>query len=250
MLDNYTMVSYNISREWRGKMVNLEELFYQYNPWWEGNFELQGIIERSIYTDRIKDLYKKNTIVILTGLRRIGKTTLIKLYIKQLLESKVNPKSIFYISLDDFSLKNNSIIDIISHYRKIHRLSIDEKVYLFFDEVVYKENFHQQLKNLFDNQNVKITASSSSSSLLKDKKAFLTGRVTLLEVLPLDFNEYLIFKNISIKKRDKHLYESHFEEYMQIGGIPEYVINPDREYLISLIYDIIYKDISNLFIIK
>ncbi len=79
--------------------------------------------------------------------------------------------------------------------------------------------------------------------ILKDQKAFLTGRSLVQEIQPLDFHEYLIFKNITIKKRDHYLYEKYFEEYIEIGGMPEYVLHKQREYLQSLVDDIIFKEI-------
>ena len=114
---------------------------------------------------------------------------------------------------------------------------------VFFGEITYNKNYQQQLKNLYDSQNVKIYASSSSSSLLKDQKAYLTGRQITIEILPIDFEEYLIFKNITIKKRDKNLIESHFIDYLKNGGMPEYVLKPQREYITHLVDDIIQKDI-------
>jgi predicted AAA+ superfamily ATPase len=59
----------------------------------------------------------------------------------------------------------------------------------------------------------------------------------------LDFHEYLEFKKISIKKRDQQLLETYFKEFLQAGGIPEYVLYRQREYLQNLVDDIIYKDI-------
>jgi predicted AAA+ superfamily ATPase len=79
--------------------------------------------------------------------------------------------------------------------------------------------------------------------LLKDKNAYLTGRERILEVMPLDFHEYLMFKKVSIKNVDAHLYESYFEDYMQDGGMPEYVLTSDVSYLQNLIDNIISKDI-------
>ena len=117
------------------------------------------------------------------------------------------------------------------------------KYIFFFDEITHKDQFHRQLKNLYDRQNVKIYAAASSSSVLRDKKAYLTGREFILEVLPLDFHEYLDFKGIEVKKRDRSLLKSYFEDYLQSGGIPEYVLYRQREYLQALVDDIIYKDI-------
>jgi len=219
------------------------DIYYQYNPWWEENYKPVKYIERTSILSRMQKISNDNVITILTGLRRVGKTTLMKLFIRQLIEKGIESKHIFYISLDDFLLNKKSIIEIVADYRKIQKLHLDEKIYLFLDEITYKEDFHQQLKNLFDNHNAKIFVSASSSSILKDKKAFLTGREIVIEVLPLDFEEFLEFKKIKISKKESYLKESYFEEYMKIGGMPEYVLTEDREYLKNLVDDIIYKDI-------
>ncbi len=219
------------------------DVYYDYNPWWEGAFKFEDAVERPIILDKMEKFFESRSIIFLTGLRRVGKTTLMKIFIKQLIGKGINPRHIFYVTLDDYVLDNKSIIDIVGDYRKIHKLPIDEKVFFFFDEIAHKEKFHQQLKNLYDRQNVKIYASSSSSSILKDKKAYLTGREFILEVLPLDFYEYLKFKEISVKKRDRQLLETYFQEFLQTGGIPEYVLYRQREYLQNLVDDIIYKDI-------
>lgn len=149
--------------------------------------------------------------VFLTGLRRVDKTTLIRLLIHYLLQQQnIKADHIFYISMDDYLLRDNSIIEIVEHFRLLHRLSYDEKVYLFFDEITYKTDFRQQLKNLYDKGNCKIYVSSSSSSALRDNRGFLTGRERVVEVMSLNFDEYLTFKNISLKKRDSALQKQYF----------------------------------------
>ncbi len=219
------------------------DVYFDYNPWWEGEPQLENLVERPAVLDKMEKFFDSKSIIFLTGLRRVGKTTLMKIFIQRLIGKGINPKHIFYVTLDDYVLDDKSIIDIVNDYRKIHKLPVDEKVFFFFDEIAHKEKFHQQLKNLYDRQNVKIYASSSRSSILKDKKAYLTGREFILEVLPLDFHEYLEFKKISVKKRDQQLLETYFKEFLQTGGIPEYVLYRQREYLQNLVDDIIYKDI-------
>src|SRR5574344_1561840 len=81
----------------------------------------------------------------------------------------------------------------------------------------------------------------SMSSKLRDEKAFLTGREKIFEMQPLDFEEYVQFKGIEVKKRDYALIDAYFEDYLRVGGIPEYVITGDVSYLNALIDDIIYK---------
>lgn len=231
-------------------IVLMKEVLFQYNPWWEDEFELKTVKDRSSYTRQLIDLIDSRSIIFLTGLRRVGKTTLMKLIIKYLIENGTGQENIFYVSLDDYTFGHSNILEIINEYRKIQKQSVDKKIYLFLDEIAYKQDFQQQLKNLYDNHNVKIFASSSSSSLLKDNKAFLTGRSITIEVQPLDYFEYLEFKEIKIKQKDSHLHDTYFREYIKHGGMPENVLNPDREYLVNLIDDIIMKDITAFYRIK
>jgi predicted AAA+ superfamily ATPase len=221
----------------------MEQLFFRFNPWWEEEVSY-NFVERKTYLLQMEQSMKRKDIAILTGLRRIGKTTLMKLFIERLIKShNIEPKRIFYMSLDTYGLEHYSIMEIIDEYRKIHKLPFAEQIYLFLDEIAYKENFQQELKNLYDLSNVKIYASSSASSILKDKKAHLTGREKIIEILPLIFEEYLLFKEIKLSKANSHLLDRYFGDYMQTGGIPEYVLTGDIAYLVELLDDIIYKDI-------
>lgn len=223
----------------------MEQILYRYNPWWEEEYMPASFLERKHVFGNLKNTLETRQVVILTGLRRVGKTTLMKQLINHLIgEQGIDPKLVFYVSLDDYLLTGSTIIEIIEEYRKINRVSFSEKVYLFLDEVTYQKDFELQLKNIYDQQNAKVYVSSSSASILKSKKAFLTGRNVVMEVLPLDFEEYLNFKGIKIKKSDKQLLEKYFEDFMQTGGMPEYVLTGDVEYLKELIDDVIQKDIA------
>lgn len=240
LVENYTIVSYNLSVT---EAHMPDKVLMEYNPWWESDYNPQNLIPRDSVLQRIEKWMPDDSIIILTGLRRVGKTSIMKLLIRQLIQNGTSPKDILYVSLDDYALDSLSILDIIEKYRALQKLPVDRKVYLFLDEVAYKDRFHQQLKNLYDRQDVKIVASSSSSSVLRDQKAFLTGREIVIRVFPLEFPEYLVFRDISIKKRDSHLMAQYFEEYLQTGGLPGYVLKQEREYLLNVVDDIIYKDI-------
>ncbi len=223
-------------------MEHLQEDLHNFNPWWEEEYSL-GLHSREKYLSALRASEKRKEIIVLTGLRRVGKTSIMKLFIKEL-TNRINPKKILYVSLDSIAVEKHSIHEIVREFRRIHQLKRNEKLFLFFDEAAYRENINQELKNLYDSENVKIYISSSSSSILKDKKTLLTGRTKVIEILPLDFFEYLDFKGLSAKKSENYLTESYFEDYMLLGGIPEYILTGDFEYLDNLIDAIIYKDIA------
>lgn len=219
---------------------------FEMNPWWENRPYERGI-KREKYISILKTLLKNKDIVFITGIRRVGKSTILKQMIEFLITQKgINPKHICYLSLDSYAFREASILELVKEFRKINDLKIDRKVYLFFDEVTSKESFNQEFKNLYDLGNSKIFASSSSSSLLIDKRARLTGRSRTILVNPLDFDEFLQFKKYSPKESEKYLLEKYFEKYMEIGGMPEYVLTGDPTYITNLVENIIYKDIISV----
>ncbi len=227
----------------------MDTILYRYNPWWENNFKFSSLnlIDRPKYLRIIQKNENNKQIIFITGLRRIGKTSILKLYIKYLIEKKkINPHRILYVSLDDYLLLEYNILQIVDEFRKINNISFSEKIFIFLDEITYKEDYQIQLKNLVDSHEVKIFGSSSSSSLLKSNLSLLAGRYFSYEILPLDFKEYLDFKNISFSKADQHLVEKHFHQHLTTGGIPAYVLHENKEYLQQLVDDIIMKDIAAL----
>jgi len=226
----------------------VEQILYKLNPWWETDFHTKSI-PRPKYRDKLSRLIPLRDIVLLTGLRRVGKTTIIKQIIEELLQ-EVRPELIFYVSLDAYGLEKYSIHEIVTRYRTIHRLGLDLQIYVFLDEIAFKEDFQKELKDFYDNENIKIYASASSASILRDRKAYLTGRTRTVEILPLDFEEFLVFRNAKVKTADAYLLENYFMEYMQTGGLPEYVLTGDIVYLSELVDSILYKDIIALHNIK
>ncbi|NIA28963.1 MAG: AAA family ATPase, partial [Actinobacteria bacterium] len=224
--------------------MELSQLFYRYNPWWEDIDETSKFKSRHSILRQIESHAESPSVVFITGLRRVGKTTLMKMLIHQFIKTKkYQPRHIFYISLDDYQILHHSISELVEEFRKIMRLKVDQFIVLFFDEVSYRKNYELELKNLIDSQNVKIFASSSSASFVRAGKPYLTGRNVVVEVLPLDFQEFCSFKNIKISKRDSHLQDEYFTDFMKTGGMPEYVLRGEQFYLQELVDDIIMKDI-------
>jgi predicted AAA+ superfamily ATPase len=228
--------------------MDIVEELYRQNPWWE-EIPSFDFVERAFYLDLLKGQLKKKDIVFVVGLRRVGKTTLFRMLVEYLL-SVVSPRKILYVTLDSYNLGDSSIHGILEEYRKEHKLKRSEKIFLFLDEITYKDDFSLELKNLYDLENIKIFAGSSSSASVIGKKTYLTGRSRMIEILPLDFGEFLLFKDIKVKKSEKYLLEKYFEDYMRYGGMPEFVLTGDVSYIYSLLDDIIYKDIVSIHKVK
>lgn len=220
----------------------MQKLLNTFNPWWDDGYTFQ-VQKRDKYLNRIFQHMDCRDIILLAGLRRVGKTSIMKLIIGELISKGFDKTRILFVSLDDFLFNEKSITDIVAEYRLLHKIRMEEKIYLFFDEVTYKDKWTQQLKNLYDKENVKIIASSSSSSVFIDENAYLTGRSRIIEVKPLDFDEWVEFKDIKLKAVDKDLMVTYFDEYLSEGGMPEFVLTKDRAYLQNLVEQLIYKDI-------
>ena len=133
-------------------MIDIAEELYKFNPWWEGDFQ-PNLIERPAYLKLLANNLRSRDIIIITGLRRVGKTSLIRMFICELLKT-IDPHFIFYTSLDTIALERYSLSEIIREYRKIHNVRLKEKIYLFLDEIAYRDNIHQEMKNLYDMENV------------------------------------------------------------------------------------------------
>ncbi len=228
----------------------MDETLAIQNPWWEGR-PLKKSVERKEALYALKQRVKNNRVCMLLGGRRVGKTTLIHQYIGELLNTGVEPKNICYILLDSNAFEKISIFELIRKYRQIHNLKRDENVYLFLDEIQYKDNWEQYIKNIYDTEpNINVMLSGSASFKIHTKTSFLTGRFSILYLYPLSFKEFLQFKNIQISLSEKYIYENELNEYLLKGGYPEYLLTEDYQYFPNLVDSIIYKDFVEYFNIK
>lgn len=111
----------------------MEQLFYRYNPWWEQGWDLSGVIPREKALETLISALGRKEITLLSGLRRVGKTTLMRSIVKHLLDAGADPGSVFYISLDDYLLKGKNLPELVDEFRKIRMIGFSEKIFLFFD---------------------------------------------------------------------------------------------------------------------
>lgn len=221
----------------------LEETLYLFNPWWTEEYKPPGI-KREGYLSEIEKGFRIQRISILFGLRRVGKTTIMKQF-AAINIPKFGHQKVFFASVDHPDIQNVSILDLLREFRRINRIKKNEPILLLLDEVHYRKGFEQELKALHDTEDKAwVVASGSSSLVIRHRSAAMTGRYKKIEVKPISFIEYLRFTGEKYDVSQPYLMERFLEDYLLAGGIPQYVLTRDPDVLIDLVDDIIYKDIS------
>lgn len=230
------------------------EALEESNKWWKGHFEIE-FKPRDMY-EEIKKFLNTRPVVALTGLRRVGKTTIMLKIIQDSLK-KFNAENILFFSFDDF--KDARIREIINIYCRIMNKNLNEGKYLFlFDEIQKLEGWEEQIKRVYDAfKNIKIVISGSESLFIRKKsRESLAGRIFEFQVNPLSFNEYLLFRSKKIENIELYKEEvlREFNNFLFCSGFPE-IINEDREVIRKYIKEnviekIIYKDIPQVFSVK
>lgn len=223
----------------------MDEILSLLNPWWFGK-DVETGIERGEYLKKLENSLAHKRAVLLVGSRRVGKTTIFQQFIKRLLR-KTTPQRILYALMDHPQLSTRSILELAHDFRKMFATDRSAKLYIFLDEIQYVKDWERHVKSLVDTENVKIFLSGSASSQLLLKSHYLTGRIEKIEADPLDFSEFLIFKNTKSTVVEQHKAEKLFEEYLAHGGYPEYVLRPDPSYFADLVNNILYKDIVSMY---
>ena len=134
------------------------------------------MIKREEYLNKIRGFYNQDLIKVITGIRRSGKSTLLKQIIDELKENGVNEERIIYINFEDIEMsfiKNE--MDLNSHIKK--QIKDDRKYYLFFDEIQNVINWEKAVNSFKATKNVSIFITGSNSNLLSGELAtLLAGR--------------------------------------------------------------------------
>ncbi|MEK7328073.1 MAG: AAA family ATPase, partial [Chloroflexota bacterium] len=212
-----------------------------------------SFLPRKIYSELKKHL-KAKQITVITGMRRTGKTTLVKQLLRE-----IPSRNKLYIDLerldnrDLFSQKN---YDNILKELAARGVSTDSKIYLAIDEIQLLPEIASVLKYLYDSYSIKFLVTGSSSYYLKNLfSESLSGRKKIFELFPLDFGEYLDFQGIFYRKNENWKnkkfnpieYERvrfHYEQYIEYGGFPEVVLAKDAKQKKDLLADIISSCIN------
>ena len=200
-----------------------------------------GLIERDISIDKY---LKGNEIIIISGVRRCGKSSLLKLISKKIPGKKV------YINFDDirftdFNMNNFSDID--------NMIEQGSNTTYFLDEIQNIEYWEKWVNNL-NAKGIKVFVTGSNSKLLSSEiSTYLTGRNKIIKLYPFSFTEFLRLKGISIDYKtssEKSDIVSSFHKYLDIGGFPLVIRNDDTELTKQYFEDILNKDIIRRYHIR
>lgn len=201
------------------------------------------LIERKEYVDWLKSYKDKKIIKVVTGLRRVGKSTIFDLFINSLLQDGVEGKQIVKVNFEE--LENERLRNKTALYNYlVEKISQDKTLYIFLDEIQRVEGFEEVVDSLFVKNNVDVYITGSNAQFLSSEIAtILTGRYVEINVLPLSFKEYYEhFKGIGKDRRTL------FTEYITYGAMPGMFMfdtgsNEQREYIDSVYKTILEKDV-------
>ena len=210
--------------------------------------KMDKLYKRELYLNKIRGFYSDaETIKVITGIRRCGKSSLLETIVEELKENGIEEKNIIEINLDKRPYKN------VKNPEQLDKLiasliSDDDFKYIFIDEIQNVIGFEETIESYRSEKNYSIFLTGSNSYLLSGELVTkLTGRKIEIEMLPLNFYEYIDMKKfLNIQAKDS-IYEE-FEQYIREGGFPgalNYNNEQDRKlYVQNILDDIFIKDIK------
>lgn len=233
---------------------NLTDALEETNKWWKTKFEIE-FKPRDIFKE-INHYVSKKQIIALTGLRRVGKTTILFKIIQDNI-SEYGKENIIYFSFDDY--KEVKLKEILNEYGRLQNRDINKGKYLvLFDEIQKLNNWEEQLKRIYDNYgNIKIIISGSESLFIRKKsRESLAGRFYEFQIKPLTFKEFLKFKGKNYSNLELYKEEilREFNNYLYSSGFPE-MINEDKQAIKkyikeNIIEKIVYQDLPQVFPVR
>ena len=230
----------------------------KFNFHWQEGFFYNFPKKRKLFNDLFNEIESKQ-IICLIGLRRTGKTTILKQLIDCLIKTKsAKREHILFYSFDE---EQAEIKQIIEEYET--RLGKDiytskSRVYIFFDEIQKLENWQNQIKYYYDYyKNIKFFISGSSSLFIKKRtQESLAGRIYEFTLYPLSFEEFLVFKNkeelIEKKKLLQDSIKKEFLAYQKRQFIELVHESEERigKYVKTMVEKIVFQDIPRIFPIE
>ncbi len=188
---------------------------------------------------KIEEYKKTPFIIIISGVRRCGKSTLL---------NQIHTDDCYYVNFDDERFINFTVDD----FQKLYELLIElfeEKDIFLFDEIQNIKGWERFVRRLHDEKKKIYVTGSNASMLSRELGTHLTGRNISLQLFPFSFKEFLNLKKYKLKNIDsltsieKSKIKRLFNEYLTEGGFPEYLQTKKEEYLKNVYENILYRDI-------
>ena len=228
------------------------EILYEWNFWRKE--QNTGIVRKG-YVECLRKYSKAKEIIDITGVRRCGKSTLMKQLMKDMISGGTERERILYVNFDEVMFEAELSVELMERIYSAYQKYVnrEEESYIFLDEVQNIPKWEKWVRTAYDKHDgrIKIFVSGSSANLLKSElSSILTGRHLTLEIYPLSFREYLTFKGIDVKSKQDAVLQSKkikmmIIDYLEKGGFPEAVLRDDSKVLLKQYFDdIIYRDIA------
>ncbi len=231
---------------------NILKVLTAFNPWWKtGDIhpDFTKKYRRFAYYEAMKRIQQTDLrrTVVLTGARRVGKTTVQYQMIQTLLRGGVSPQRIVFISMDHPMLKLSGLNEILECYHE--NIYANQDAYYFFDEIQYATDWDRWLKVIYDMQpnTIMVATGSASPALIKGSSESGAGRWSVIQVPTLSFYEYCsligieelgldanvrptAFASMTQQQRTEVMIkltavQNHFIRYLQVGGFPELALS-------------------------
>lgn len=204
------------------------------------------MIKRKFYLDKLLDFKDSEFIKVITGIRRCGKSNLLKMFQEYLLSTGVSENQIIYMNFEQFNFEDLLNAKRLNDYIAEHLLP-KKKMYILLDEVQMVEGWQRVVNSLRLSPQNDITITGSNANLLSSElSTLLSGRYIEIKMYPLSFREFLTFKSVS-QSSEREL-SSYYQEYLKYGGFPSVVLaeEPLKETILSGIYDtVLLNDVGD-----
>lgn len=210
----------------------------------------RGLIPREAQR-LVSSLLHQREILFITGVRRCGKSSLMRLACEDLLTTVgVNPANILYVNFEDERLAGFRSDDCERLLEAYYELEVPQgKVWLFLDEIQNVPAWEKWLNRLYEFEEVKIFVTGSNMSLMgSELSTALTGRNRQIVLWPFSFREYLLMKGAGLEgtllsREERAQAVRMFDEFLQAGGFPEAVKQGGAALLEQYWKDILYRDV-------
>ncbi len=200
------------------------------------------MLKREMYLSRIRGFYDSDLVKILVGIRRCGKSVILKQIMNELKEKNIDEKHIVYVNFEFIEFEELQDYKKLNTYIK-EKIVDDRKYYIFLDEIQKVEKFEDVVNSLrasIDNISIFITG-SNSKLLSNELSTVLSGRYVLFNIYPLSYKEFIEITNKEPKS------EETFWNFVKWGGLPNRTQFTDesniKDYLHSVFDSIILRDV-------